>query len=196
MLEIGVDRFSMHGVARRLGVSTTALYRYFASKEDLLAAAMDAFCERLEIELPAADLPWREYLRELALSFRRTLLGMPGAAGYGTAMGPSTPAAFAIVERALGVLRRAGFTSEEAWRAYGLVVGHAFQCVQGEERFAAKVAAHGPGGYRIYQLSDEEKEHYPEVARMVASQRFDFDASFEASLEWILAGIDAGRVGA
>ncbi len=191
MLEIGVDRFSMHRVARHLGVSTTALYRYVDSKEALLAAAMDAFCERLA--LPPADLPWRAYLRGLALAFRNTLLAMPGAAEYGTAVGPATPAAFAIVERSLAVLRRAGFTPEDGWRAYRLVVGHAFHCVQGEERFAAKVAADGPGGYRIYQLSEPERLRFPELARMVASLRFDFDTSFQSSLDWILAGIAASR---
>lgn len=187
LLEIGVDRFSMHAIARHLGVSTTALYRYFSSREELLAAAMDAFCARLD--LPETDQPWPDYLRALAIEFRRALLAMPGAAAYGTSVGPATPAAFEIVESALTVLRKGGFESVAAWRTYGLVVNHAFQSVLGQERFAAMEEENGPGGYRIYQLSDEERDRYPEIAQLVSSLYFDFDESFEASLECLISGI-------
>lgn len=187
LLEIGVDRFSMHSLARHLGVSATALYRYFSSREELLAAAMDTFCERLE--LPDEGLPYPDYLTRLGHAFRSALLSMPGAASYGEAIGPSTPAAFSILEAALRVLRAAGFTSSGAWRAYSLVVMQAFQLVQSQERFEKLVARHGPGGYRVYQLSAAEKQALPELARVVESQRFDFDASFAESIACVVAGI-------
>jgi len=191
VLEIGVARFSMHAVARRLGVSATALYRYFPSRETLLAAVMDVFCERLEP--PDPDLPWPEYLSRLAHAFRRTLLRMPGAADYATAIGPATPSAFAIVEEALGVLRAAGFGPEAAWRAYTLVVNHAFRAVQGQEQFAALQERTGPGAFRLFQLSEAERRRYPEVARVGASLRFDFDESFARSLACIVAGLEVQR---
>ena len=189
LLELGVDRFSMHSLARHLGVSATALYRYFPSREALLAGTMDVFCERLT--LPALETPWPEYLRELARAFRRALLEMPGAADYGTAIGPATPSAFAIIEAALGRLTAAGFDPSQAWRVYGQVVNHAFQSVQSEERFHRMVAEHGDLGYRVYKLSEEERETYPELARAVDAMVVDFDRAFETTLEWLVAGIEA-----
>ncbi len=189
LLEIGVDRFSMHSLARHLGVSATALYRYFSSREELLAAAMDAFCDSLELPDPA--LPYPDYLRELSRAFRRALRAMPGAADYGTAIGPATPSAFKVIEGALGVLRAAEFTPGGAWRAYSLVVMQAFQSVQSEERFALLAERNGPGGYRVYQLSQSERERFPELASVVAAQRFDFDAAFEEALGCVVAGIVA-----
>jgi len=124
VLEIGVARFSMHAVARRLGVS---------------------------------------------------------------------PSAFAIVEEALGVLRAAGFGPEAAWRAYTLVVNHAFRAVQGQEQFAALQERTGPGAFRLFQLSEAERRRYPEVARVGASLRFDFDESFARSLACIVAGLEVQR---
>ena len=187
LLEIGVDQFSMHSLARHLGVSATALYRYFGSREELMAAAMDAFCEGLEV--PDAGAEWTEYLRLLGRAFRRRLLEMPGAADYGAAIGPATPSAFGIVEAALGVLRRAGFTGIGAWRAYSLVVNHAFHSVQGQEHFESLVARNGPGGFRVFQLSDQERERFPELSRVVDAQHFDFELAFEEGLACIVAGI-------
>ncbi|MET0369865.1 MAG: TetR/AcrR family transcriptional regulator [Sphingobium sp.] len=53
-VEIGLDRLSMHGIARALGWSATALYRYFENKEAILAAARTAAFDRLSDRLEAA----------------------------------------------------------------------------------------------------------------------------------------------
>jgi AcrR family transcriptional regulator len=64
----GLERLSMRLVARELGVSTMALYRHVANKDDLL----DGLVERLlgELELPDDSLPWDERLRTLAGELR------------------------------------------------------------------------------------------------------------------------------
>lgn len=53
-VELGLERMSMHGIARDLGWSATALYRYFANKEAILAAARTAAFDRLSDRLEAA----------------------------------------------------------------------------------------------------------------------------------------------
>ncbi|MET0375557.1 MAG: TetR/AcrR family transcriptional regulator [Rhizorhabdus sp.] len=53
-VELGLDRLSMHGIARALGWSATALYRYFTNKDAILAAARTAAFDRLSDRLEAA----------------------------------------------------------------------------------------------------------------------------------------------
>ncbi len=51
---LGLENVSMHSIARDLGWSATALYRYFANKEAILAAARTAALDRLSFALEAA----------------------------------------------------------------------------------------------------------------------------------------------
>ncbi len=51
---LGLENVSMHSIARELGWSATALYRYFANKEAILAAARTAALDKLSDALEAA----------------------------------------------------------------------------------------------------------------------------------------------
>jgi AcrR family transcriptional regulator len=66
--EEGLSAVTMRAVARRLGVTPMALYRHVEDKQALL----DGLVERLlqEIQLPAADLDWRQQLHDLGESMR------------------------------------------------------------------------------------------------------------------------------
>ena len=57
--DFGLARLSMADVARRAGVSRQTLYRYFTSKEELLAAAVAAEAELLLSECLSAALSER-----------------------------------------------------------------------------------------------------------------------------------------
>ncbi|MGE4480268.1 TetR/AcrR family transcriptional regulator [Acidocella sp.] len=50
----GFGNVSMHSIARELGWSATALYRYFANKEAILAAARTVALDKLSATLEAA----------------------------------------------------------------------------------------------------------------------------------------------
>ncbi|CAN5342086.1 TetR/AcrR family transcriptional regulator [soil metagenome] len=52
--ELGMERVSMHSIARALGWSATALYRYFDNRDAILAAARAAAFDRLSDRLEAA----------------------------------------------------------------------------------------------------------------------------------------------
>jgi hypothetical protein len=47
--EAGPDAVSLREAARRVGVSATAAYRYFANKEELLASEPPRVCRRLQL---------------------------------------------------------------------------------------------------------------------------------------------------
>jgi AcrR family transcriptional regulator len=61
-VERGLDRVSMHSIAQALGWSASALYRYFANKEAVLAAAqaaaMDELSDRLERAMEGSGDVW------------------------------------------------------------------------------------------------------------------------------------------
>ncbi|MFE7337696.1 TetR/AcrR family transcriptional regulator [Streptomyces griseus] len=56
----GIAAFSMPGVAARLGVGHSTLYRYVDNRDELVRAAIDLVAERTL--WPSAELPWRELL--------------------------------------------------------------------------------------------------------------------------------------
>lgn len=57
----GIDRFTLAAVAERLGVVTTAIYRLFPSRDDLVIACLDT--AGASITLPSPDMHWRNTLR-------------------------------------------------------------------------------------------------------------------------------------
>jgi AcrR family transcriptional regulator len=54
--EAGLDAVTLPRVTERAGCARTLVYRYFASREELLAAVLHDYVERLDIRLPAAEL--------------------------------------------------------------------------------------------------------------------------------------------
>lgn len=105
----------MTAVAERLGVAMPALYYHVSSRDELLGLLGASMLD--EVTLPESDdIEWTEWLLTFARSLREQLGKEPGlaAAPHLTAHGHlSVP----VVERALGVLTRAGFTPQQ-----GLIV--------------------------------------------------------------------------
>ncbi|MFP5021553.1 TetR/AcrR family transcriptional regulator [Pseudonocardia phyllosphaerae] len=72
----GIDRFTLAAVAERLGVVTTALYRVFPARDDLVVACLDA--AGATITLPGVDMHWRAALRLWADECWRICEDFPG----------------------------------------------------------------------------------------------------------------------
>jgi AcrR family transcriptional regulator len=119
--ENGVTGFSLPKLGRALGADPTAIYRHFASKDELILAIADALIEEGFAGLEPSDC-WVRTLSELARSARRTALAHPAAASitsYRTTMGPAEMRAVNLI---IGAMHQAGFTGKEAavtYRAFG-----------------------------------------------------------------------------
>ncbi len=192
----GLDAVSLRRVARELGVTPMALYRYVDSKEGLLAAVAERAFE--EFELPAeTDDDWREEMKALARSFRRLLLAHPTVA----ALFSSHPAEISrngarIIEVVLGVLRRAGFPPHEAALVesecerfiLGLVVlemgGGPQLCP-----FNPKAAHSREAAEKLAQLPQEEFPNLLEALPYFNDCK-DADWAFEFALELIVGGLE------
>ncbi|MBM2619483.1 TetR/AcrR family transcriptional regulator C-terminal domain-containing protein [Actinoplanes sp. LDG1-06] len=73
--EAGLDGVSTRQLAKRLGVEQPALYYYFRTKKDLLAALAEAaMTPHTTAPLPAPGDDWRAWFLDNTRSFRRTLL--------------------------------------------------------------------------------------------------------------------------
>jgi AcrR family transcriptional regulator len=117
----GVAGFSLPRLGRALGADPTAIYRHFASKDDLVIAIADALIEEGFRGIEPSDC-WVRTLSELAHSARRTALAHPAAASLTSYRTTQGPAEMRAVEMILGALHQAGFTGKEAavtYRAFG-----------------------------------------------------------------------------
>jgi AcrR family transcriptional regulator len=104
--ERGLEGVGMRAVARRLGVTPMALYRHIDDKQALL----DGLVERLleELELPSADLPWKQRLLGLAGALRATARRHPDAFLMLLRRPAATPAALRRRDAVYTALRDAG----------------------------------------------------------------------------------------
>ncbi|MEM7098396.1 MAG: TetR/AcrR family transcriptional regulator C-terminal domain-containing protein [Pseudomonadota bacterium] len=166
-IAIGLDNLSMHKVARYLNVSATSLYRYVDSKDALMQACMDEFCSR--ISQPNQDLRWDEYLSALSDSFNEALMATPGAHAYGTQLGPTTAAAYAIIDGALSHLLSAGFSHRLALTAYNLIVDHAFVLAAKRERTLEVADSQDQQGYQILRETEHALAPYPALTATLAA---------------------------
>ncbi|WP_329181894.1 TetR/AcrR family transcriptional regulator [Streptomyces sp. NBC_01477] len=77
-VDVGFEEMSVSAVARRLGVTHSTLYRYFATKDELVAAAANQVVAA--VDWPAPTAGWRPYLRAVARAAFRLFEQYPGLA--------------------------------------------------------------------------------------------------------------------
>jgi AcrR family transcriptional regulator len=81
-LELDLERLSTRELAGRLGVSHSALYRWVASREELLLMVADTLIERVIPAEEPVDGDWQAWLADLASAMRREFLAVRGFAAY------------------------------------------------------------------------------------------------------------------
>jgi AcrR family transcriptional regulator len=124
----GPEGLSARRLGAALGCDPTALYRYFASTDDLLLAV----CGRLIGEAMAGFTPgesWIEGLREFARRIHASFTGNPRLAMLMAVRVTRRPEEFRAIEAGLSLLLRAGFSPADAVRHYAaladVILAHA-----------------------------------------------------------------------
>ncbi len=105
LLEVGPEAISLRQVARRADFSPAALYTYFASRDDIVAALfaesfqrLDAYLRRVPIDLPAdrrvveLGMTYLDFARENPIDLRCILYAttpeeLPSSSGVGLGLG-------------------------------------------------------------------------------------------------------------
>jgi TetR/AcrR family tetracycline transcriptional repressor len=182
-IDLGLDTFTMHGVAARLGVAPPTLYSHVRDRDDLVEIALHSQLDGFAI--PDQSLAWREWLTRFALEHRRhaTALGFPSVIARHDLIASGR---LEITESALGVLTAAGFSDAQAglalWVVFRTACAHPPQSGQFDRQLTETHAA----------LDDETAPTYERVAgAMHAVRSVSPDERFAFELDVILDGLSA-----
>jgi AcrR family transcriptional regulator len=116
----GLEAISMARVAAELGFTTMSLYRYVASKDELLQLMFNASALGAEsLVIDGAD--WRSRLRAWAAIQREMLDRHPWITQMPMPAPPLAPNSLHFVERALQALDGTGLADADKMRAIGLL---------------------------------------------------------------------------
>jgi AcrR family transcriptional regulator len=188
----GLASVSMGSVAAEIGSSAMSLYRYVASKDELLALMVD-FAIGAPLAAPDVHERWRPGLERWAEGLRARLHRCPWALTIASAGPPVMPYAIAWLENGLQRLRATDLSEQERLSTMLLLGGF----VRAETMLSAGEASmrdSGPGYGRVLgRLTDSTD--FPALHRAIADGAMDDldedqDGEFIFGLDRILDGID------
>src|SRR5689334_10216252 len=138
----GLGAVSMSRVAAELGAATMSLYRYVATKDELLMLMVDA-AAGLPPAVRERDVSWREGLARWAWAYLAVLRRHPWVLRVPISAPPATPHQIAWLEEGLSSLYDTGLTEREKISVILLLSGF----VRNEASLAADLeAAHLASG--------------------------------------------------
>jgi AcrR family transcriptional regulator len=199
----GIGGVSMGRIAKELGASAMSLYRYVASKDELLALMIDGAFGQVEYE--PADGTWRERLKEWAevelVAYRR----FPWILHIPVTGAPIMPRQIRYMELGLRTLGGTGLEEHEKLSCVLLVTSftRSFAMLSGD--IAAAFESGDPTTARVMPRYGElikkltTAEEYPALHAVVDAGTFDdegeefdnLDYDFRFGLERVLDGIEA-----
>jgi AcrR family transcriptional regulator len=134
--EDGLDGFSLPKLGRALGADQTAVYRHFASKDDLVLAIADRLIDEAMADLEPSAC-WMDTLTEMGRRIRRTYLAHPAAASMSAYRTTQGPAEIRAVDVIIGAILAAGFEGAQAALMYRAVGDFSLAWAGGEACFLA-----------------------------------------------------------
>lgn len=189
----GIDALSMRRLGRELGVEAMSLYRYVASKEDLLDGVADIVVA--EIELPRPGAPWKDAMRRRAVSVRTVVGRHPWAAVLIDTRTTPSPIRMRYADAVVGCLRGAGFTSRTAIHAFlaldAYIYGFALQERSLPGGTPEELAGAGEDIRR--DLPADEFPHLAETVETFLAADFSYEDEFAWGLDVLLDGLERAK---
>ncbi|MGD9990240.1 TetR/AcrR family transcriptional regulator C-terminal domain-containing protein [Pseudonocardia sp.] len=193
--EHGVESLSMRRLGRALGRDPMRLYRFAASKDELLDDIVELVLSELEVPPPAPTSDWEAVLRRCAHSFRELALAHPHAVPLLVTRPLSTPlglrpqGTLRPLEAIVDLLIGAGFDPKGALHGYrlfmGFLQGHVLNEVQ--EQVADPDETDDLLRLGLHRLPAKEFPRIRALAHELAA--FDGHAELEEGLDIVLAGL-------
>jgi AcrR family transcriptional regulator len=109
----GLEAVTIRRLAQEQGVTPMAMYWHFNDKNSLLDGIAESLVAAVKLPEPN-DLPWHDQLREILAAFLEAIRPHPATAGLALRRILTSEPGLAIAERALGLLRSAGFPPDRA----------------------------------------------------------------------------------
>jgi TetR/AcrR family transcriptional regulator, tetracycline repressor protein len=186
----GVAGFSLPKLGRALGADQTAVYRHFASKDDLLLAIADRLNEESTANLCPHDC-WVETLLDIARQLRRTYLAHPAAASLSACRTTRRPAEMQAIDLLVGSMLDAGFTGAVAARMYRAFGDFILYWSGSEATFSSldpAVQAYDRSAWTQAYLGVSRSD-YPNIWRIrTALPELSDDEIFESALALLVEG--------
>jgi AcrR family transcriptional regulator len=200
----GFEAVSMRRIAAMLGAGTMSLYRYIATKADLIALLDDAlFAEALVPGALPAD--WREALSLVARQTRRTYLHHPWAVqilqGKAAAQAAlAGPNGLRHSEQSLAALAGAPLDARGKLQLLGIVddyvIGHVLRAAELMQRNAAAPDSAAAPATTEFLRDQLESGEFPRLAAIaegsaaiLAAGPAELEARFELGLRLLIDGI-------
>ena len=119
----GLAGFSMRRVAEELDTGAASLYWHVGSKDGLLDLILEeVIAEQVDLIPDPDPEQWREQLKEVARTMRRTILGHRDIVEISIGRIPMGPNALLLSERVLAIMRAGGVPDELAVQSYLLMM--------------------------------------------------------------------------
>jgi TetR/AcrR family tetracycline transcriptional repressor len=183
----GFASVSMRQLADDLGITATALYHHFHSKDELL----DAVAERIYDSIPTPDpeLHWSGRLRQLVLAQERVNLDHPGLARFLLVRRSESTGAFRWIESILQVLKEGGLTDDES--LFGLnqlsFLINPLTFLDVPQRHSSRMTFGSKSKARATQL--ERFPYFASLAERIA--QFDYERQYAAALDGVIEVLQA-----
>ena len=123
----GTEGFSLPKLGRALGADPTAVYRHFASKDDLILAIADQLIEEAMSGLDEQPC-WVDTVEQIVRRQRATYLRHPAAASLACYRTTQRPAEMRTVNILIGAVLLAGFEGVRAAVVYRAIGDFALAC--------------------------------------------------------------------
>ncbi|MGS2806872.1 TetR/AcrR family transcriptional regulator C-terminal domain-containing protein [Nocardia sp. MW-W600-9] len=184
----GLDALSMRKLAKAVGVEAMSLYNHVANKDDLLDGIVDLVVA--EIYVPRADGDWRAELRHRATSAHEVLLRHRWATGLLGSRVNVGPAMLRYVEATLACLITAGFTYQQADRAWNALDSHIYGFTLQAINFPLDPSEYAAAAAQFLPLIPTDTHpHLHALSALVIAGKHSGTADFTFGLELLLDGL-------
>ncbi|UOB08632.1 TetR/AcrR family transcriptional regulator [Streptomyces sp. HP-A2021] len=179
----GLTGLSMRSVAKELGMSTMALYRYVDDRQELERLIVDLVLGTVDTEPPGPEASWQERIEVLVVRLRDAVAAHPEIVPLTVAHRHRSLAGLRWSESVLGVLTEAGFDGEQRVIALRGLLGYVIGAIQLEH--LGPLA--GEGTVAITELPPDAFPHMTETARN--ARKVSADREFLGGLALLLRGL-------
>jgi TetR/AcrR family tetracycline transcriptional repressor len=176
--ESGVDKFSIHAVARTLHVKSPSIYYYFADRDELLTTVALAVLAKVRIPRKRST-DWSSLLIDNAVAYYRALRSHPNVAPL-------------LLERRTRQRAAAGFeTALEAMEAEGIAPADGLGFIDCIEGIALTWVAFAATASSDTQFGELDPAEYPILNAARLRQKYD-EASYRRMVTALSEGLRLG----
>lgn len=179
----GLAGLSMRSVAKELGMSTMALYRYIDDREELERLVVDLVLDTVDTEAPGPAGHWHDRIEVLVRRLRDAVAAHPEIVPLTVAHRHRSLAGLRWSESVLGVLTEAGFDGTQRVVALRGLLGYVIGAIQLEHLGPLS----GEGTVAITELPPDAFPYMTETAR--DARKVSADREFLGGLALLLRGL-------